>query len=152
MIKRYGIEGYNKHLLATTLTKEEFISKHGIGAWNKKLEQGRVWRVLNPIKVKENNHELGNIGGKYYEKNQFNKQHGLRHEKELIRMTHRNLYRPFKRIISPETQIHHEWIPGTSDYTGVALVEKDPHMHGFIDVIQILEGEITLLTEMGVRG
>lgn len=36
---------------------------------------------------------------------------------------------------------------GTAKYTDVALVESNPHQYGYIDVIQILEGKITLLTE-----
>ena len=31
------------------------------------------------------------------------------------------------------------------------VVEKDQHIHGFIDVIQILEGEITLFTEEEIK-
>ena len=77
---------------------------------------------------------------------------GLPHAKGLIRWKHGKYYAPYKKIIDTEnlTQLHHEWIPGTADYRGTALVEADSHMHGFIDVIQILEGEITLLTEAAI--
>ena len=64
---------------------------------------------------------------------------------------HGNLWRKYKNIIAPESQIHHEWIPGTANYRGVALVEADQHMHGIVDVIEILEGKITLLTEDKVK-
>lgn len=77
--------------------------------------------------------------------------HGIPHEKELVRQKHGNLYRPYKKIIAPESQLHHQWVPGTAEYTGVALVEAKPHQYGYIDVIQILEGEITLLTEEAIR-
>ena len=37
-------------------------------------------------------------------------------------------------------------------YRGLALVEADQHTHGFIDVIKILDGEITIFTEAELRG
>ena len=77
---------------------------------------------------------------------------GIPHEKELIRQKHSRKWTLYKKIIAPESQQHHQWLPGTADYIGVALVEKDQHMHGYIDVIQILEGEITLFTEEEIRG
>lgn len=108
------------------------------------------WRTTNPDKVKADHLEEYCKGGKRYEKHLIYKTTGLPGEKERTRGAHANYYRPFKQIIAPDSQIHHEWIPRTSKYRGVALVEKDQHMHGFIDVLQILEGEITLLTEKGV--
>ena len=73
-------------------------------------------------------------------------------KKDLIRGRHRRYYTPYKQIIAPESQLHHEWIPMTAEYRGVALVEANQHLHGYIDVIQILEGEIMLLTEAEIRG
>lgn len=78
--------------------------------------------------------------------------YGNQGERNKIRMKHANQYRPFKQIIAPDSQIHHEWIPETAEFRGVALVEKDQHMHGFIDVIKILEGKITLLSEKEIKG
>ena len=105
------------------------------------------WRVANPEKVKATNQETQRKGGKHYERNIQYRMVGLPHEKRLVRGKHNRYWTPYKQIIAPESQIHHEWIPETADYRGVALVEKEQHMHGYIDVIQILEGEITLLTE-----
>jgi hypothetical protein len=48
-------------------------------------------------------------------------------------------------------ELHHQWIPETADYTGLALVEAKPHKHGIIDVIQILEGAITVFSEKELR-
>ena len=76
---------------------------------------------------------------------------GIPHAKNLIRKKHLKKWAPYKKIIAPASQLHHEWIPETADYRGMALVEKDQHLHGFIDVIQVLEGEITLLTESEIR-
>lgn len=52
-------------------------------------------------------------------------------------------------IIAPDSQLHHEWVPETCEYRGVALVEAEQHMHGFVDVI--VDGEITRLTEEQIR-
>ena len=66
-------------------------------------------------------------------------------------MKHAKQYKPCKAIIATDSQLHHEWIPKTAEYRGLALVEKDQHMHGFVDVIKILDGKITLLTEEEVK-
>jgi hypothetical protein len=76
---------------------------------------------------------------------------GLQGARKRIRMKHGREYRPYKMIIAPESQIHHEWIDDTAEYRGVALVETKPHQYGIIDVIQILDGEITVLTEAEVK-
>jgi hypothetical protein len=76
---------------------------------------------------------------------------GIPGEKTRIRYKHGREWKPYKDIIAPDSQIHHEWVPETAEYRGVALVEKDAHMHGFVDVIEILDGEITLLTEEEVK-
>lgn len=147
--------------LKREMKKEEYILKYGQAAYKKRLEQSQTWRTnnpeqvkielqewrgANPEKVKATHHE--NLkGGKYYKKMRLYEMTGLRHARSLIRRKHQKKWTPFKQIIAPESQIHHEWIPETANFRGVALVEADQHMHGFIDVIQILEGEITLLTE-----
>lgn len=144
------------------MKKEEHIKKYGKEAYKEHLEIGRrrynknseiinakstKWRGENPEKVRKNNYEGSRKGGKYYLKSLQYSHTGLRGERTKVRNQHQHQYRQFKKIIASESQIHHQWIPGTANYRGVALVEKDQHFHGFIDVIQILEGEITLLTE-----
>lgn len=159
------------------MKKEEYIRKYGKAAWEKKLQQtrewqkthreeiresNRLWQLNNPEKVraqrrlyahnhpdkiKAKNQEETCKGGKYYERRLKYESIGLPYDRKLVRSMHRNRYLPYKQIIAPDSQIHHEWIPETANYRGVALVEKDPHMHGFVDVIRILEGEITLLME-----
>ena len=64
----------------------------------------------------------------------------------MIRSKHSRRWRKFKTLIAPGSELHHEWIPETAEYRGVALVEADQHRRGIIDVIQILEGEITLFS------
>ena len=150
------------------MKKREYIRRYGKVAWEKHLEASKQWRLANPErqrelqkqwekanpeKVKVNSHEANRKGGKHYGKNLIKSRIGLRGKRGGIRRKHRKTYFPYKNVIDPKslTQIHHQWIPGTADHIGVALVEKGQHMHGVIDVIEILEGEITLLTEAEIQ-
>lgn len=148
------------------MKKEEIIAKYGEAAYEKQLAQGRArykahkeednarskkYREQHPEKAEADNHEGSRKGGKYYAKKLKDQRTGLRGERNKIRSKHANQYKPYKAIIAPDSQIHHEWIPDTSKYRGVALVEADQHMHGFVDVIEIIDGEITLLTEEEIR-
>jgi hypothetical protein len=150
------------------MNKEETIERYGEAAYERQLAQGRAWkkehynsekakayakeyREEHPKEVKANNQEQCRRDGKYYDKNLEYDRTGLRGERNKIRNKHQKQYRPFKKIIAPDSQIHHEWIPQTDGYRGVALVETDQHMHGIVDVIEILEGKITVLTEEEVK-
>ena len=145
--------------------KEDFIEEYGEEAWERKLQLARVRNRKHPEKVAENirrykdNHpekaktfrqESGCKGGKYYDKKLEYKRTGLQRERGVVRNVHATQYRGYKQIIAPESQIHHEWIPETPNYNGMALVETNQHQHGIIDVIQILEGDITLFTEVDI--
>ena len=161
--------------------KEDYIARHGQEVYDKRLAQrkawgdnlpggekqrsqerreaepekwrgySRVWCRKNPEIVKAHGREISRKGRKHYDKKQIYKQTGIPGEREHIRMRHGYYWRPYKRIVAPDSQIHHEWVSGTSNYTGIALVEADQHMHGFVDVIEILDGEITLFTEKEIR-
>ena len=148
------------------MKKAERIIKYGEVAFAKFRQQSRDWHVKhheedrvnarewkenNMEKVIENRHAEGRKGGKYYERHLKYEITGLQGERNKIRKRHADHYRPYKQIIAPESQIHHEWIPETANFRGVALVEKESHQYGIIDVIQILEGGITLLTEAEIR-
>jgi len=104
------------------------------------IQRSKIWREKNPEKSKaikrrsRKNHP-------HYEKSP------LRRGRNLIRKNHQRRYRPFKLIVAPDSQIHHEWVPNSTTYRGVALVEGRRHRYGFIDVIGILDGEITLFSE-----
>lgn len=87
----------------------------------------------------------------YYKHYREHQSTGIPGERNSIRNKHRSRYRKYKQIIAPDSQIHHEWIGGTAEYQGMALVEKYQHQYGFIDVIQILEGEITLFSEADIK-
>ena len=129
-------------------------------------EKVKEWQKQNPNKVhaiqkksRENNPEKVKVlaqkssrkGGKYYKYKKNYNATGLQGERNRIRNKHRHQYQRFKHIIAPTSQTHHEWIPNTADFKGVALVETDPHQHGVIDPVVILEGEITLLTEVEIQ-
>ena len=139
-----------------------FIKRYGYDKWDMSLEdwrewydlnqqeskgKARIWRSQHPDIVKQKNREIWSAGGKYYAKNILYNKTGLRRERNKIRNIDSVRFRNFKRIIAPNSIIHHQWIPGTSNFSGSALVEKKAHQYGFIDVIQILDGEITVLTE-----
>ena len=123
------------------------IEKHGKEAYDLMCKQSREWHHKHPDRTRAFQHELARRGGKYYEKAKAYATTGLPGERNRIRVRDGHRYRRLKRFFAQQSQIHHQWIPGTAEYTGIALVEKDQHMHGIIDVIYILDGEITLLTE-----
>ena len=133
------------------MNKEERIARYGIEAYKKLEAQRDAWKKAHPDEVVAFNAEQCRKGGKYYNKRLIDKRTGIPGEKKNIRTKHQKMWRHFKNIIAPSSQIHHEWIPGTAKYRGVALVEKGRHMHGFIDVIRILEGNIKLFTEDEIR-
>ena len=138
------------------MNKEERIKRYGKDAYAKHLAQMGIWRVKNPEKVKTNilraNHEQNRKGGRHYEKRLKDAHKGLRHARDTVRHRDGRGYRPYKQIVAPDSQLHHNWAGSDSaEYTGLALVEADAHMHGFIDVIEILDGKITLFTEAEVR-
>lgn len=142
IIERYGKEEHEKRLQRA----QEWRANNQ----ERSKQTGREWRESHPEQVKAFNQEQNRKGGKRYEKRKAHKMQGIPHEKELVRGKHHRIWTPYKKIIAPESVMHHEWIPETADYRGVALVEKDQHQYGRIGVIQILGGEITLLTESEV--
>ena len=134
------------------MNKAEFIKKYGEEEYAKRQERIRTWKSLHSERIQAHTKKWNHKDGVNYEKAMNYQMNGLPHAKGLIRWKHGKCYFPYKQIIAPDSVLHHEWIPETADYKGVALVEKDQHLHGFIDVIQILEGGITLLTEVEIRG
>lgn len=146
MKKKEFIEKYGGMLMESNKNKEEQSKNPTLGSVRQKK-----WRTLHPTEVLANSREYTRKGGKHYKKRRQYHMSGIPHAKNLIRKKHLKKWAPYKQIIAPASQLHHEWIPETADFRGVALVKKDQHLHGFIDVIQILEGEITLLTESEIR-
>jgi hypothetical protein len=149
------------------MKKEEFIRRSGEEAWSKRLAQRRVYHKAHKKEentrdkkyyedhleeARANSQEQCRKGGRCYDKHLEYMQTGIPGERHKIREKHGAQWRQYKNIIAPGSQLHHNWVPGTAEYTGLALVEADEHMHGIIDLIEILEGKITLLTEEEVRG
>lgn len=137
----------NVHKTRVTKQRNEFRKAHLV-EHNTRCQK---WAKKNPEKIKTHNQESCRPGGKWYKHRLEYNRTGLRGERNRVRDKHRRQYRPFKMIIAPDSQIHHEWVPSTAEYTGVALVEAKPHQYGIVDVIEILDGKITLLTEEQIK-
>lgn len=127
--------------------KDEFIAKYGKAALARRLQWTNEWKKRHPDYIRTASWEQNRKGCKRYEKRQKYRQTGIPWEREKVRSRHGNQWRPYKHIIAPDSQLHHNWCPNSAEYTGLALVEADAHRHGFIDVIEILEGTINLFTE-----
>ena len=109
------------------MRKEDYIRKRGIAAYEELLQQSKDWkkahpkerRVINnkwaernPEKVKAHGRKISRKGGKYYEHRRQHQANGIPHEKVLIRNKHGYHYRSYKRIIAPDSVLHHQWLPG----------------------------------------
>lgn len=112
--------------------------------------KSKEWRKNNIEKVKVYGQELGRKGGKRYEKFLEYQRTGLQGERNYIRHKHAKLYYEIRKA-TPNSVLHHEWIPGTAEYRGAALVNKELHQRGVIKVIKLLEGKITLFTEKEIK-
>lgn len=134
------------------MNKEEIIKRYGEGVYEWRLGSKRRWREANPEKAAEEMHSQCRKGGSGYEQKRKYMSIGIQGERNLIRRTHRKGWHRYKNIIAPNSQLHHQWRPGTSEYDGVALVEKEQHIRGIIDVIRILEGKINVFTEKELQG
>ena len=66
-------------------------------------------------------------GGTHYEKEKEYNRTGLRGERHRIRCIHRKAYRLFKKFFGIDTNIHHEWIPGTAKYRSICVLEVEDH-------------------------
>lgn len=133
------------------MRKKEFIKRYGKAAYEDLERRIEKWRRENPTKLKEHGWAQNRKGGARYEKKKVYNRTGIPGARQKIRLRHGGKFHKFKKIIAPDSQIHHQWRQGSAKYDGVALVERDQHMRGFVNVIQILEGEITLFTEKEIR-
>ena len=110
----------------------------------------KKWHEVNLEKAKASskvyNQEVRCKGGKGYGHMLEYQRTGLQGERNKIRYMHWRKHRTIREA-TPNSVLHHEWLPGTANYRGVALVEKEAHRHGIIKVIKVLEGKITLFTE-----
>jgi hypothetical protein len=158
IIKRYGGNAYEKLLeqrrqwaLDNPDRQRENCRNWYLDNSVRQRENQRNWQLTNPDKARKNSEEQCRKGGKRYLKTLRYRTTGLQGERNRIRALHGHKWREYKKIIAPESQLHHQWIPETANYEGVALVETDLHMRGIINVIKILKGKITLLTEKEIK-
>lgn len=152
-IRRYGQAAYEKRLqqardiYAAHREDENARDKEWYaGHREEEIARSMKWQKANPDKVKVSKEKHNRKGGEYYEKRLEYNRTGLQGERRDIRNKHAKLYLVIKQA-TPNSVLHHEWLPGTAKYRGVALVDKEAHQNGIIEVIKILEGEITLLSE-----
>ena len=131
--------------------KDDYIAKYGQDAYDRKSLWNRNWSEANPELVKIRHQRRGRKGGEHYQKQLRYFHTGLQGKRNVVRGTHARRYREYKKIIAPDSQLHHQWRRESAGYDCVALVEKNQHMHGVIDVIRVLEGEVTLFTEKAIR-
>lgn len=109
--------------------------------------KNKIWARLHPEAYAVHHRQWQRKGGSHYAQTRIYERTGLRRDRNRIRNRHGKQYRKFKDFFAQDSEMHHQWVSGTARYSGLALVEKDKHQHGYIDVIQILEGKITLFTE-----
>ena len=136
------------------MKKDGRIKQWGAEAYKRELALSKIWKKKNPEKTKRYAAERNRVGGKHYLEARRKNMEGLRHERAKRRSRDAKKYHLYKKVIDPTglTQVHHSWYSNSVECEGLALVEKDQHQHGYIKVIQILEGEITLFTEEFLRG
>jgi hypothetical protein len=128
----------------------ELNRKWGNANLEKVQKRASKWRQEHPENILEWRRKQAK-GGKFYLKRLEDQKTGLRGERNKLRHIHGRRWRLYKKIIAPESQIHHEWIPGSAEYHGIALVEKNAHQYGTVDVIKILDGKITVFTEKEIQ-
>ena len=157
-IKRYGIEAYTKQLEQNHVWQK--INREKVNTKSKKYYEehpekvkatNKNWREANPDKWTALAQEASHKGGKRYNKMLEHQRTGIPGERNRIRGEHNREFREIKRSLVQEVELHHEWIPESAEYRGVALVEAKAHRNGIIDVIVLLDGDITLLEEEEVK-
>ena len=151
-ISLHEFEGGHTYPLSKLMNALRFPLCRPMSSGKKEKKQSRDWDAAHLEEKQTRNHEHGRKGGKYYEKTRIYNHTGLRGKRNKIRAIDGHKWRPYKRIIAPDSQVHHQWDLESASYRGMALVEADQHTHGFIDVIKILDGEITIFTEAELRG
>ena len=147
IIEEYGKQEYERrkeqNRKRTRLWREKNVERDRVSSRN--------WSLQHPAEVRKTHQNQSRKGGRFYVKKQLYDHIGLQGERNKIRSRDWRMWHTYKQIIAPDSQLHHEWVPRTAEYNGLALVEKDQHQHGSIDVIEILDGEITVFTEQELR-
>lgn len=140
--------------------KEDYIAEFGAEEYARMLEREwygedsesqrkyhKEWPRQHYGRLQEDKKHRGRRGTIYYDSVRAYQRTGVQGERNKVRALHAHRWRKYKTIIAPNSELHHQWLPGSADYTGLAIVETNTHRYGKINVIEILEGEITLLRE-----
>lgn len=134
------------------MKKEAYIRKYGIAEWEARLAKSQRTRVNNRInKAHEIQDELQKLDPSEQQeilREMWKSDNGNKLRSRLpeniivdrnkIRQAHNAKWGRSKNL-----DCHHEWIGDTAEYTGAALVEREAHRHGRINVVVILKGAIT---------
>lgn len=112
----------------------------------KKLK--RKGDVANPAKVRGYSLDQSTKGGKGYLKMRAYSQQPVPNARHRVRARHETKYRGIKLLLESffeglKLQLRHQWLSGTAEYTGLALVDTERHQRGIISVVYPLEGVIT---------
>lgn len=137
------------------MKKEEYVRRYGVESYERYRKNIRIWLKKHASQVQEiqkiSSAERNRKNGKYYAKKRQFETTGIQRVKRLVRAKHQKRWNKYKQIIAPNSELHHEWIPNSGRYRGVALVDKEKHRHGVINPIQIIEGKIMLFSEPEIR-
>jgi hypothetical protein len=126
-IERWGEEAYEKRMKMSRDWRR--AHPENTGKWHKQIHD---WQQANPSRVRR-------LARDYYRKHrqeilnsQSSGNEGLR---KVIRAKYGRLWREYKRIIAPATQLKYLWLFGSDEYKCIALVQKDQSQYLFEDVI-----------------
>lgn len=134
------------------MNKDEFIQMHGKAAWAEKLRLGRSTKLKKKIDFAQvtedafthlNSTDQQDVLRQLWKRQNLRTVHKtqLQIERNKIRSAHNSKWAHLKHQYPQKLDIHHSWVEGTTNYYGVALVERVAHRRGVIKVVQILEGQ-----------
>lgn len=132
------------------MKKEEYIQKNGLAAWEARLARNRRMQKRNRIDkalaVQDEFQKLDPSEQQEFLRDMWKKREGHYSRSGLpqnivaARNTIRHVHRSKWGVEGLD--VHHDWVGDTAEYTGVALVEREEHQRGIINVVAILDGEI----------
>lgn len=160
-IKKYGVEKWLEYIAYQRDYYTKNIEKVREKNREYQREYQRKYYAENKEKVKERCREhIREYQHKYYADieirgrvHEYMKKYcgslsdhnSIPYRKSLIRQRDHHRFFSIKQFFQNlQTDIHHEWIPNTADYTFIALVERDKHRYNIIDPIVILEKKVVL--------
>jgi hypothetical protein len=152
--REYNHEHYVKHRKEKLEYQHEYILEHKA----ERIKYQRMYRAEHKAEILEYDREYHR---RYRTKHphctrDYLNQNKVARKRGNIRNIH-GRFKPYKwlknglKLQGFDPQIHHEWIPRTTEYTGIALVEAKDHMRNIIKPLIILEGEIVWTNETDER-